>query len=153
MVKSQRSEFGIDAEKQSSFTGGGARKAAAAARRERVGLRVVKSVVRPLTCRTTRTVHLLRWKLKKAPGLLDTITLYGYSIFIYIPVSVSLPDHHPPTRDRHVDGRLCTKEHPTPLLILTLSRPMAPSFGSWPVCSFCAYFRGSGPRLHGHRSW
>lgn len=29
----------------------------------------------------------MKWKLKKAPGLLDTITLYGYSIFIYIPVS------------------------------------------------------------------
>lgn len=29
----------------------------------------------------------MSWRLKEGPGLLDTFTLYGYSIFVYIPVS------------------------------------------------------------------
>ena len=31
---------------------------------------------------------LLRWKLTAAPSLLDVLTVYGYSLFVYIPVAI-----------------------------------------------------------------
>lgn len=101
----------------------------------------------------------LKYRTTQAPLLMDIVTLYGYSIAIFIPVSVStarssqhLVSISPFNAFRllpFIYLLLAPSSHPPTVSVLfsplstTVPTPYADALHMYPLrCSFCASFRG-----------